>query len=75
MQAAWLAVLLLAVSGSVAAVERVVSLAPSLSEIVVELGSADLLVGVLVAAIAAKGGFDILRDARLARRDAESSVT
>ena len=34
-----------------------------------------LLVGVLVAAIAAKGGFDILRDARLARRDAESSVT
>jgi vitamin B12 transport system substrate-binding protein len=42
-----LAVLLLAVSGSAVAVERVVSLAPSLSEIVVELDSADLLVGVL----------------------------
>ena len=42
----WLA-LLLALSGPAAAVERVVSLAPSLSEIVVELDSADLLVGVL----------------------------
>jgi vitamin B12 transport system substrate-binding protein len=47
MRSVWLAVLLLAVSGSAAAVERVVSLAPSLSEIVVELNSADLLVGVL----------------------------
>ncbi|MCF4996246.1 ABC transporter substrate-binding protein [Pseudomonas syringae] len=43
----WLAVLLLAASGAVLADLRVVSLAPSLSEIVVELDSADLLVGVL----------------------------
>jgi vitamin B12 transport system substrate-binding protein len=47
MRRLWLAVLLLAVSGPVLANLRVVSLAPSLSEIVVELDSADLLVGVL----------------------------
>jgi vitamin B12 transport system substrate-binding protein len=43
----WLALSLLAVSVSASAVERVVSLAPSLSEIVVELDSVDLLAGVL----------------------------
>ncbi|MBV4456425.1 cobalamin-binding protein [Pseudomonas sp. COR58] len=47
MRRLWLAVLLLAVSGGASAGLRVVSLAPSLSEIVVELDSADLLVGVL----------------------------
>ena len=47
MRCLWLAVLLLAVSGPALASLRVVSLAPSLSEIVVELDSADLLVGVL----------------------------
>ncbi|MDO7898852.1 cobalamin-binding protein [Pseudomonas citrulli] len=43
----WLAILLLAASASTPAAQRVVSLAPSLSEIMVELDSADLLVGVL----------------------------
>jgi vitamin B12 transport system substrate-binding protein len=47
MRRLWLALLLLAVSAPVLAGLRVVSLAPSLSEIVVELDSADLLVGVL----------------------------
>jgi vitamin B12 transport system substrate-binding protein len=47
MRRIWLAILLLAASGPALAAERVVSLAPSLSEIVVELNSADLLVGVL----------------------------
>jgi vitamin B12 transport system substrate-binding protein len=42
----WLA-LLLAFSAQALAAERVVSLAPSLSEIMLELGAADLLVGVL----------------------------
>lgn len=43
----WLALLLLAGCAQTLAAERVVSLAPSLSEIVVELGAADLLVGLL----------------------------
>ena len=47
MRVRWLALLLLAFGAPALAVERVVSLAPSLSEIVVELGAADLLVGVL----------------------------
>ncbi|EZP25475.1 cobalamin-binding protein [Pseudomonas sp. RIT288] len=47
MRRLWLAVLLLVCAGPVLASLRVVSLAPSLSEIVVELDSADLLVGVL----------------------------
>jgi vitamin B12 transport system substrate-binding protein len=47
MRVRWLALLLLAFGAPALAVERVVSLAPSLSEIVAELGAADLLVGVL----------------------------
>lgn len=47
MMRVWLSLLVLAFSAQAIAVERVVSLAPSLSEIVVELGAADLLVGVL----------------------------
>lgn len=43
----WLALLLVAVSACTLGAPRVVSLAPSLSEIVIELDSADLLVGVL----------------------------
>jgi len=43
----WLALALLVLSAQALAVERVVSLAPSLTEIVVELGAADLLAGVL----------------------------
>ncbi len=43
----WLALMLLAFGAQALAAQRVVSLAPSLSEIVVELGAADVLVGLL----------------------------
>ncbi|MGG3794517.1 cobalamin-binding protein [Pseudomonas paraversuta] len=46
---AWLAVLLLAIGTPAGAATRVISLSPSLSEMVVELGAADLLVGRLEA--------------------------
>ena len=69
----WLAVLLLAVGTQAMAATRVVSLAPSLSEIVVELGATDLLVGRLEAGetlpelvnVASVGGYGQLDMERL----------
>ncbi|MGO2286761.1 cobalamin-binding protein [Pseudomonas lundensis] len=69
----WLAVLLLAVGTQTMAATRVVSLAPSLSEIVVELGATDLLVGRLEAGetlpelvnVASVGGYGQLDMERL----------
>lgn len=68
---AWLAMSLLAISGSAVAVERVVSLAPSLSEMVVELGSADLLVGVLDAGERPAGLKDLPSVGRYGQLDME----
>jgi len=69
----WLAVLLLAVGTQAMAATRVVSLAPSLSEIVVELDATDLLVGRLEAGetlpelvnVASVGGYGQLDMERL----------
>ena len=51
----WLALVLLAVGLPCMAATRVISLAPSLSEIVVELGATDLLVGRLEAGESSPG--------------------
>ncbi len=67
----WLAVLLLAASASTVAANRIVSLAPSLTEIVVELDSADLLVGVLDAGDRPAGLDDLPSVGRYGQLDME----